>query len=129
MLRVRRDAQTGEPLEAAISVPGLAFRNGETRSSGGPFGRYFYWAGPGTQQITFTAFGYHPETIAVNFGAGEISRLAGTNQIAPRGRIQIPIAVIYRFSGGTRTGAAVVEVQLTDSFGNRTIGQAQAPIS
>ena len=67
-------------------------------------------------------------TDAVNFGAGEIMRRAGTNQIAPRGRIEIPIGIVYRFSGGTSSGDAVVEVQLTDARGNRTIGTAQAPI-
>ena len=69
-------------------------------------------------------------TDAVNFGAGQIRTLAGSNQIPPGGRLEIPmIGIVYQFSDGTSTGTLVVEVQLTDSRGNRTIATAQAPIS
>ena len=65
-----RDASSGAALEAIIDVEGIEYTQGEQRRSGGAFGRYHYWAGPGTRQVTFRAAGYTAKTVAVPFSSG-----------------------------------------------------------
>lgn len=101
------DATTGMPLAASIRLIEAAwtrraprpfdFTNGETNSSGGPFGRYHAFVPPGTYVFEFSAPGHLParrtvrvagsassveidvslvpETIAISFPAGRPERL------------------------------------------------------
>ena len=64
-------ANGGAPLVAAITVGGQAFQDGQTVMSGGRFGRYHLWAGPGTFDVTFAADGHLPQTVQVNLVAGQ----------------------------------------------------------
>ncbi len=56
------DALTGAPLAASIDLPGVAFSNGETNSSGGAFGSYHLFLPPGTYDVRFSRDGYAPVT-------------------------------------------------------------------
>ena len=59
------DAVTGAPLAARIDLPGVAFANGETNSSGGAFGAYHVFLPPGTYDVRFSSDGYAPVTSRV----------------------------------------------------------------
>ncbi len=61
----------GAPLVASITVAGQEFQDGQTVMSGGRFGRYHLWAGPGTFDVTFTADGHLPLTLQVQLAAGQ----------------------------------------------------------
>jgi len=61
----------GVPLEASITVSGEAFQNGQTVMSGGRFGRYHLWGGPGTWDVTFTADGHLPLTTQLALVGGQ----------------------------------------------------------
>ena len=61
----------GAPLQASITVAGHEFQHGQTVMSGGRFGRYHLWGGPGTFDVTFTADGHLPQTVQVNLVAGQ----------------------------------------------------------
>jgi len=61
----------GAPLKASITVAGHEFQDGQTVMSGGRFGRYHLWAGPGTFDVTFAADGHLPLTVQVNLAAGQ----------------------------------------------------------
>jgi hypothetical protein len=52
------DAVTGAPLDATIELPGVAFSNGETNSSGGAFGSYHMFLPEGTYDVRFSRSGY-----------------------------------------------------------------------
>ncbi len=59
------DAVTGAPLVARLDLPGVAFANGETNSSGGAFGSYHLFLPPGTYDVRFSRDGYAPVTSRV----------------------------------------------------------------
>ena len=61
----------GAPLRASITVAGHEFQHGQTVMSGGRFGRYHLWAGPGTFDVTFAADGHLPQTVQVTLTAGQ----------------------------------------------------------
>ncbi|MCK5941736.1 MAG: DUF393 domain-containing protein, partial [Planctomycetes bacterium] len=61
----------GAPLRASITVAGHAFQDGQTVMSGGRFGRYHLWGGPGTFDVTFAADGHLPQTVQVTLVAGQ----------------------------------------------------------
>ncbi|MFN3241431.1 MAG: M14 family zinc carboxypeptidase [Planctomycetota bacterium] len=61
----------GAPLRASITVAGHEFSDGQTVMSGGRFGRYHLWGGPGTFDVTFTADGHLPQTVQVSLQAGQ----------------------------------------------------------
>lgn len=61
----------GVPLEASVTVSGEAFQDGQTVMSGGRFGRYHLWGGPGTWDVTFTAVGHLPLTTQVTLVGGQ----------------------------------------------------------
>ena len=61
----------GGPLQASITVAGEAFQHGQTVMSGGRFGRYHLWGGPGTWDVTFTAPGHLPLTTQLTLTAGQ----------------------------------------------------------
>jgi hypothetical protein len=58
------DVSNGQPVEATISYVGVNFQNGETNSSGGPFGRYQAFLPAGSYDVVFEAENYQPQTIA-----------------------------------------------------------------
>ena len=64
------DAFTGAPLDATIVPLGVLYTGGETNASGGPYGRYHYFAPAGVYDIEFSAPGYFPQTINVELFAG-----------------------------------------------------------
>ena len=64
------DAVTGDPLEATVRLLGVNFQNGETNSSGGPFGRYHVFAPDGPQQVEFSLSGFETQTHLVDFSSG-----------------------------------------------------------
>jgi len=59
------DSCTGAPLAAEITFGSFAFTNGESASSGGPFGRYDTFLPVGPEILTFTAAGFAPKTVSV----------------------------------------------------------------
>lgn len=59
------------------------------------------------------------QTSPVNFGAGDIIGLAGTNRVEASGRIEVPLGIVFNFSSGSSAGTALVDVQVTDDRGNR----------
>ena len=59
------------PLAASITVAGHEFQHGQTVMSGGRFGRYHVWGGPGTFDVTFSADGHLPQAVQVNLIAGQ----------------------------------------------------------
>ena len=61
----------GAPLSASITVAGHEFQDGQKVMSGGRFGRYHLWCGPGTFDVTFTADGHLPQTVQVTLAAGQ----------------------------------------------------------
>jgi hypothetical protein len=61
----------GVPLQASITVAGEAFQHGQTVMSGGRFGRYHLWGGPGTWDVTFTAPDHLPLTTQLTLTAGQ----------------------------------------------------------
>lgn len=61
----------GAPLAASITVAGHEFQDGQTVMSGGRFGRYHLWGGPGTFDVTFTADNHLPQTVQVTLAAGQ----------------------------------------------------------
>jgi len=61
----------GAPLVASITVAGHEFQDGQTVLSGGRFGRYHLWGGPGTFDVTFTAEDHLPQTVQVTMAAGQ----------------------------------------------------------
>jgi len=61
----------GAPLAASITVAGHEFQDGQTVMSGGRFGRYHLWGGPGTFDVTFTAADHLPTTVQVSLTAGQ----------------------------------------------------------
>ena len=60
------DACTGLPVEAAITFQNFVYQNGETVSSGGPFGRYDVFLPAGAETITFSAPGYVTQELSVS---------------------------------------------------------------
>ncbi|HIE70343.1 MAG TPA: hypothetical protein EYP98_09245 [Planctomycetes bacterium] len=61
----------GVPLVASITVAGHEFQDGQTVMSGGRFGRYHLWGGPGTFDVTFAAENHLPTTAQVSLTAGQ----------------------------------------------------------
>jgi hypothetical protein len=64
------DACTHLPVQASVSVAGLAYGNGETNSSGGPFGRYAVFVPAGSWTLSFSLAGYAPVMQPVTVLAG-----------------------------------------------------------
>jgi hypothetical protein len=56
------DALTGTPLSATLRLIGVNFTNGETNSSGGPYGRYQAFLPAGTYTLEFSAPNYITRT-------------------------------------------------------------------
>lgn len=56
------DACNGAPIAATIEITNVSFPNGETNESGGPFGRYQYFAPSGTYMVRASAPGYVTQT-------------------------------------------------------------------
>jgi carboxypeptidase T len=63
------DAVTGAPLAAKVELPGVAFSQGETNSSGGAFGSYHMFLPPGTYEVRFSRDGYAPAVSRVTVDA------------------------------------------------------------
>ena len=63
------DACTGEPLAAELKLAGVAFTNGETNGSGGPFGSYHAFLPPGPFTLSFSRPGYATAQHAVSVPA------------------------------------------------------------
>lgn len=61
----------GLPLEASITVAGEGFQHGQAVMSGGRFGRYHLWGGPGQWDVTFAASGHLPQTVPLTLIAGQ----------------------------------------------------------
>ena len=59
------DAVTGAPLAAKVELPGVAFSQGETNSSGGAYGWYHMFLPPGTYNVRFSRDGYAPVVSSV----------------------------------------------------------------
>jgi hypothetical protein len=69
------DALSGLPLAATITLKGVNFTNGETNSSGGPFGRYQAFLPSGTYAVEFSATNYLTQTHVVNITADSAQEL------------------------------------------------------
>jgi len=67
------DAATGAPIDDAdIAIAGVNWSNGETRGSGGGFGRWALWLRDGLWNATVDAPGYASQVLALETsGAGE----------------------------------------------------------
>lgn len=66
---------------------------------------------------------------ALNYGANEISQRAGTNHLAARGQLQIPLGMTYRADGfGGRTITLKNAVSFTDDRGNNMMLGATATV-
>ena len=65
------DAATNEPLSAAVTVRPIAYRNGETNRSGGPFGRFQAFLPAGAYEVEVSKAGYESRRLAVDVGDGE----------------------------------------------------------
>lgn len=63
------DAATGDPVAARIDLLNVAFSNGETNGSGGPYGSYHMFLPPGTYDVRFSAPGYAPAVNSVSVTA------------------------------------------------------------
>jgi hypothetical protein len=63
------DSTTGVPMVAKIDLLNVAFTQGETNFSGGPYGEYHMFLPPGTYQVRFSATGYAPVTTTVTVTA------------------------------------------------------------
>jgi hypothetical protein len=63
------DATTGNPVAARIEILNVAFSNGETNGSGGPFGSYHMFLPSGTYDVRFSATGYAPAVHRVSVTA------------------------------------------------------------
>ncbi|MAG56751.1 MAG: hypothetical protein CMJ83_10710 [Planctomycetes bacterium] len=59
------DSLTGNALVADISVVGLGWTQGETRTTEPTYGRYHLWLPPGVHQVTYAAAGYSPVTLTL----------------------------------------------------------------
>jgi hypothetical protein len=74
------------------------------------------------------SFGFETKS-ALNYGATEIKRRAGTNHLAARGELHIPLAMIYRADGfGGRTIRLKNAIDFTDDRGNRQVLGASANV-
>jgi hypothetical protein len=66
---------------------------------------------------------------ALNYGADEIIRRAGTNHLAARGELRIPLSMIYRADGyGGRTILLKNAVNFTDDHGHNSTFGASANV-
>ena len=66
---------------------------------------------------------------ALNYGASEIIQRAGTNHIAARGQLQVPLSMVYRADGfGGRTITLTNAVSFTDDRGNSMMLGATATV-
>ncbi len=64
------DAETGEPIEATVSIAGHDHHGSEV-SSHLPVGDYHRPIKGGTYSITYSAYGYEPQTITISISDGE----------------------------------------------------------
>lgn len=60
-----KDAATGAPLDAKVTVRPVAYTQGEVNSSGGKFGRWQAFLPPGAYEVEFAAPGYATQRKAV----------------------------------------------------------------
>ena len=74
------------------------------------------------------SFGFETPS-ALNYGADEIIRRAGTNHLGARGELRIPLGMIYTADGfGQRTITLKNAVSFTDDRGNATLLGATANV-
>jgi hypothetical protein len=74
------------------------------------------------------SFGFETKG-ALNYGADEIVRRAGTNHIVARGELRIPLSMLYRADGfGGRTILLKNAVDFTDDRGNHVVLGASANV-
>jgi hypothetical protein len=67
------------------------------------------------------SFGFETPS-ALNYGADEVIRRAGTNHLAARGELRIPLGMIYTADGfGQRTITLKNAVSFTDDRGNASL--------
>ena len=73
-------------------------------------------------------FGFETKGV-LNYGADEVVRAAGTNHIAARGELRIPLSMLYRADGvGGRTILLKNAVDFTDDRGNHMVLGASANV-
>jgi hypothetical protein len=79
------DFDSGQPLEADITIGDVDFPNGEFLRSEDPFGRYHLFVPEGTYEIEFAKDGYDTavRTVTVSAGAGEILNVEMTSGTPP----------------------------------------------
>jgi hypothetical protein len=82
------DAVTGMPVAATVEILNVTFANGESNSSGGPFGEYHVFLPPGTYDLRFSSAGFSPATRRITVTATSASvvdvQLAGAPPPPPQ---------------------------------------------
>jgi hypothetical protein len=117
------DAVSGAPISATIEVTNVSFPNGESNESGGPFGRYYFWAPSGTYNLQVTAPNYDPLTITgvtVDAVAGtvlDIQMSPGPDVITPNGGETLYQGVQTTIDWNGSNPAVQYQVQETSNYG------------
>lgn len=95
-----RDACTGLPIAADISVSGIAYSAGEIRESSPTTGRYHVFLPPGTWTITYSKAGYHPSSrvVTVSAGGAAIEEIALAPVISLVAPATLPVGTTSGFS-------------------------------
>jgi hypothetical protein len=114
-------AATRSAIAATVSPNPVVAGPGGTGASGNtfPFGASF------TVTVTESAglacninrvnMSFPPSTGSLQYGAADVSRLAGTNFVQARGSLAIPFSILY---SGTRQATLQVSVEAIDANGN-----------
>ena len=115
-----QDACTGDPVAADLSVSAFAFPNNEQVGSGGPFGRYDFYAPPSSTTIQFDAPGFDPAAVAISILPGsstvEEVAIAADLQLSTSGTLQIGTETQFLFdsvSDANRIYATLISVSGT----------------
>jgi len=95
-----RDACTGQPLSADISVAGIAYSAGEIRESSPTTGRYHLFVPPGTWSVTYSKAGYQSvtRTLSVGAGVGMVEDIALDPIVALNAPAVLPVGATSTFS-------------------------------
>lgn len=118
------DVATGNPVVATISYDDVAFQNGETNTSGGPFGRYHAFIPAGDYALSFAAAGFDTMTLpdvtvtATGTTTLEVALYAPAAQLAsPNGgeNLMVEVPTTVTWSGNADAG---FQVQYTSNYGD-----------
>jgi len=122
------DAQSGLPLEAAISISQITWLNGESRQTEVRFGGYHMWLPAGSYTVSASATGYLPATLNATVNPGTTANLELALLPAP-GSLILNLATtgaglgdlqlgIQNIPAGTTQGYLLVSFQVGTPPGN-----------